>query len=188
MLGCVTHLIMKTSHFLLVCALAVAGAGAARAFDPVKGPSSVEVTYFEKEKFTDVKDGWSGTDRGRDDTLATLKEYITQRATKNLSAGQKLAITITDVDLAGDFEPWRGSQWMDVRVVKDIYPPRINIMFRLTDSEGKILKEEKRELIDTSFLMSLGTAAFRDDPLRHEKQMLSDWINNEFKVEKPKKS
>ena len=38
--------------------------------------------------------------------------------------GDKLTITFTDIDLAGDFEPWRGPQWDEVRIVKAIYPPR----------------------------------------------------------------
>lgn len=178
---------MKTSRFFLVGALAVViGAGAARAFDPVKGPQQVEVVYFEREKFTDVKDDFSGTERGRDDILETLKDYIVKQASRKLEAGQKLAITINEVDLAGEFEPWRGPQWMDVRVVKDIYPPRINLVFRLTDKEGRVLKEGKRELMDMGFMMKMSTSSFRDDPRRHEKDLLNDWINSEFREDKKK--
>lgn len=178
---------MKTSRFLLIGALAaVFGAGAVRAFDPVKGPQQVEVVFFEKEKFTDVKDDFSGTERGRDEILDTLKEYIVKQASKKLEAGQKLAVTINEVDLAGEFEPWRGPQWMDVRIVKDIYPPRINLVFRLTDKDGNVLKEGKRDLFDMSFMMKISTSAFRDDPRRHEKELLDDWINSEFRVDKKK--
>ncbi|MCX6954863.1 MAG: DUF3016 domain-containing protein [Verrucomicrobia bacterium] len=174
---------MKTSRILLLSALALVGAGAARAIDAVKGPSAVDVVYFEREKFTDVKDGFNGTDRGRDDTLETLKEYLTKRATRGLLPGQKLSITISDVDLAGDFEPWRGSQWSEVRIVKEIYPPRIKLAFRLTDAEGTVLKQGERDLRDMAFMMKM-TMGFRDDPLRHEKALLDDWLSEEFRPAK----
>lgn len=174
---------MKTTRLLLVSLLALAGAGAALALDPVKGPSRVEVVFLEPEKFTDVKDSFSGSDRGRESTLEMLKDYLTTRGARGLLPGQKLAVTVTDVDLAGDFEPWRGSQWSDVRIVKDLYPPRIALAFRLTDAEGKVVKEGARDLRDMSFMMKM-TMGFRDDPLRHEKALLDDWLSAEFRAEK----
>ncbi len=157
--------------------------GAAQALDAVKGPAMVEVVFFEPEKFTDVRDGYMGTDKGRDSTLAMLKEYLISRAARELAAGQKLAITVNDVDLAGDFEPWRSPQWNDVRIVKEIYPPRVVLAFRLTDAEGKVIKEGVRDLRDMAFMMKL-TMGFRDDPLRHEKALLDDWLSAEFKAAK----
>lgn len=174
---------MKTTRILLLSALALVGAGAAQALDPVKGPPRVDVVFFEPEKFTDVKDAYMGSDKGRDSTLELIKEYLATRGTKALLPGQKLAITFTDVDLAGDFEPWRGGQWGDVRIVKDIYPPRLALAFRLTDAEGKVVKEGKRDLRDLSFMMKI-TMGFRDDPLRHEKALLDDWLSAEFRPEK----
>lgn len=172
---------MKTYLKLILLSLGLAGA--ARALDAVKGPATVEVVFFEPEKFTDVRDGYMGSDKGRDATLVMLKEHLTARTVRSLLAGQKLALTITDVDLAGDFEPWRGSQWGDVRIVKDIYPPRVTLVFRLTDAEGTVVKEGKRDLRDLAFMMKLAVG-LRDDPLRHEKTLLDDWIGSEFRAPK----
>lgn len=174
---------MKTSRMLCVLSLALSLAGAARALDTVKGPATVEVMFLEPEKFTDVRDGFMGSDKGRDATLATIKDYLVERAVRGLTAGQKLALTVTDIDLAGDFEPWRGPQWSEVRVVKDIYPPRVALAFRLTDADGTVLKEGKRELRDLAFMMKI-TMGFRDDPLRHEKALLDDWLSEELRPAK----
>jgi len=173
---------MKTSHLLLVSALVLVGAGAARALDTVKGPARVDVTFFEREKFTDVRDGWTGSDKGRDSTLDLMKEHLASRGVRGLLPGHTLAITISDVDLAGDFEPWRGAQWSDVRIVKDIYPPRVTLSFRLAGADGKVVKEGTRELRDLSFMMKM-TMGFRDDPLRHEKALLDDWLSAEFRAQ-----
>ena len=174
---------MKRTRLLLLSALGLVIVGAVRALEPVKGPSRVEVVFFEPEKFTDVKDSYMGSDKGRDSTLDLLKEYLATRGVRGLFPGQKLAITFSDIDLAGDFEPWRGGQWGDVRIVKDIYPPRLVLSFRLTDADGSIVKEGKRDLRDLAFMMKL-TMGFRDDPLRHEKALLDDWLSADFHGEK----
>jgi hypothetical protein len=41
----------------------------------------------------------------------------------------------------------------------------------------------KRELRDLAFLMKI-TMGFRDDPLRHEKALLDDWLAEEFRASK----
>jgi len=63
--------------------------------------------------------------------------------------------------------------------VKDIYPPAIKLVFRLTDAEGNVLKEGKRELRDLAFMMKI-SMTFRDDSVRHEKALLDDWLRSEF--------
>jgi hypothetical protein len=176
---------MKTSRILLLSALALAGAGVAHAFDPVKGLPKTEVVFFEAQNFTDARDSYMGSDAGRDATLAQLKDYLVKRATRLLAPGQTLTITITDVDLAGEFEPWRGPEFSDVRIVRDIYPPRINLTFRVTEADGKVVKEGKRVLRDLAFMDRL-TMAFKDDPLRHEKALLDDWMSDDLGSLKPR--
>jgi hypothetical protein len=171
---------MKTNRSLLLfLALALAAGSRVVAYDGT-GPR-IEINYLEPAKFTDVADSYpQGTDKGREHTLAELKSYLAKTALRHVPAGQKLAITITDVDLAGDFEPWRGPQMMDVRVVKDLYPPGIKLAFRLVDAQGNVIKTGTRELRDLGFMMKL-TMGFRDDPLRHEKALIDDWLGAEFR-------
>ena len=49
----------------------------------------------------------------------------------------------------------------------------------LTEADGAVVKEGKRDLRDMAFMMKL-TMGFRDDPLRHEKALLDDWLSAEF--------
>ena len=41
-----------------------------------------------------------------------------------------LQLTIDDIKLAGSFEPWRGPDAQDIRFLKDIYPPSMNLHYR----------------------------------------------------------
>lgn len=147
---------------------------------PAQQGSKAEVVFVSPENFTDVRDSYTGTDRGREDILDQLREYMLDEAKRFIPQGDRLYISVTDVDLAGDYEPWRGPQWDDVRIVKDIYPPKINLSFRVTDSSGRVIKEGTRELRDLAFLMNL-SMQFREDRLRHEKTMLDDWFRSEFR-------
>ncbi len=136
---------MKTTRLLLVLTLTLAGTLPIAAFDK-HGPR-VEVNYFEPTQFTDVRDSYpEGTEKGREATLAELRSHLLRRLSRIVPAGQRLSITITDVDLAGDYEPWHGPRWADVRIVKDLYPPSIKLNFQLVDADGNVVKSGKREL------------------------------------------
>jgi hypothetical protein len=137
-----------------------------------------EIVFFEPEKFTDVRDSYMG-EATRTTYLEQIRDHVLEQAKYYVPEGHKLLVTFTDIDMAGDFEPWHGARWTDVRIVKDIYPPRINLTFRLVDAEGRVVKEGKRELRDLAFLMKI-SLNFRDDSVRHEKALLDDWIRIEF--------
>ena len=174
---------MKTPRAFLISLLGLA-AGLSLRGAADRPPERVEIVFLEPEKFTDVRDSYMGSDKGRDSTLAQIGDYIRARASALVPEGMKHAITVTDVDLAGDFEPWHGARFDDVRIVKDIYPPRIALAFRLTDAGGQVVKQGQRELRDLAFIMKLSID--RNDPLRHEKALLDDWLREDFRRAKAK--
>ncbi|MDI1337286.1 MAG: DUF3016 domain-containing protein [Lacunisphaera sp.] len=168
---------MKTK-LLLVFACGLAAVCAAQAADAAKPAAQVKVTFVTPDKFTDIKDGFMDSERDHEYLLGELKAQMVTLAAKYLGAGQSLEIKVTDVDLAGDFEPWRGIDFDHVRIVKDIYPPRMNLEFRLLDANGTVVSEGKRRLQNLGFLMTLGMPP--NDPLRYDKEMIRDWMRQEF--------
>ena len=139
----------------------------------------VVVNFFEPENFADAKNDSFGDDRGRDWVLAQLKEHILQTASRYLAPGQQLEINVTNVDLAGAFEPWRGLDFDHIRMVREIYPPRMTLQFRLLDAAGNVVNSGRRELQDLGYLATLTLPT--NDPLRYDKGMISDWIRREFR-------
>jgi hypothetical protein len=173
----VTLNIMKTSTYLLVTFLGVMPALALRAAE-TRTIARAEVLFFEPQKFTDVRDSYMG-DHERTTYLESIRDHLLEQAKYYVPEGHHLSVTFNDIDMAGDFEPWRGPRWDDVRIVKDIYPPRIKLSFRLTDANGNVVKEGQRDLRDLAFMMKINMS-FRDDPVRHEKALLDDWLRSEF--------
>ena len=163
---------MKSSLPRLLCmACLVLAAAATQAASP---PDSVNVHYKDPQHFTEAKRSFGVHLVRANDYLKPLREYIAQRAARILSPGQRLDIEVTDVDLAGEYEPWRGPRFDDVRIVKDIYPPRIDLGFTLYGADGKVLRTGQRKLRDPSFL-SHGFAADHDT-LRYEKALIDRWM------------
>ena len=135
--------------------------------------ATVEVEFVKPESFSDA--GRTYVPKERDDNLEMLKRHIVKQAGSRLADDQTLVIRVTDVDLAGDF-PRRGVN--DIRIVREIYPPRIDLDFRLTGADGKVVKEGKRNLRDNAFMMS--TTRYLNDDLRFEKALLDDWLDEDF--------
>ena len=78
--------------------------------------------------------------------------------------------------MAGEFEPWR--RGARVRVVRDIYPPRIDLNFVLLDAQGAVRMRGERKLRDSAF--QFGASPLQSDPLRYEKNLIDAWLEREF--------
>lgn len=166
--------------------LGLSAAGALSAADPTTPTDArVTVVFDHPEKYTDLKDDGMDQDNenGQKHYLPQLKEHLEKEAGRLLAPGQKLTVTFSDIDLAGDYEPWRGPQLMDVRIVKAIYVPRLTFTFQLADESGRVLSEGERKLVDLGFQMRI-TRSFNNDLLRYEKDMLTDWLRDELKIRK----
>ena len=105
----------------------------------------------QPETFSDLRDDDFESQRGRQHTLNPWRAQIEKRADSALPAGYTLSVVVSDVDLAGDDEPWV-VKWADVRVVRAIYPPRINFEYTIKNASGRVLARAKRDPTDSAFL------------------------------------
>lgn len=135
---------------------------------------NVDVHYNNPAHFTEARRSFGVNAIGADDYLKPLKAYIAQRASRILTPGQRLDIEVTDVDRAGEYEPWHGPGLDDVRIVKDIYPPRIDLDFVLYGADGKVLRKGSRKLRDPAFINR--AMATDQDSLRYEKSLIDLWL------------
>jgi hypothetical protein len=169
----------STQTLLLTLAAAVTCATAS-AEPPAAADSRVRITWNNPSDFSESKESY-GTGLGRqspDEWLGDLASHLRYRAERFLPQDEHLDVTFTNVQLAGTYEPWRGPRWDDVRIIKNVYPPRIDLKFTLTDANGAVVKEGERKLRDPAF-MQRGILN-ETDPLRFEKRLLDDWLRTEF--------
>jgi hypothetical protein len=140
--------------------------------------ADADVAFVQPGKFTDVRRDARGN--GREEVLESLHAHLVERAARWLPADEKLEVRVSDVDMAGDFEPWTGAR-DDIRIFRAIDPPRVNLAFRLLAADGSVRRQGERRLVDTSYL-SGGDVRSSDDPLRFEKALLDRWMSREFDV------
>ena len=172
----VTIATMKTKFSpSLLLAAALAAGSLLTAAESKSG--DVSVAFHEPKKFTDARSHFGGeTDQHYLDTLAS---HLKRIAPKHLAPGMKLEVTFTDIDLAGDFVPG-DARSQDVRIIKEIYIPRQKLVFKLIDANGEVVAEGERRLSDLNFMNNMSIIG-RNEPLFHDKALLSDWISREFK-------
>jgi hypothetical protein len=181
---------MKIRYAWTALALACLLAGGASAetrnvTDPqaprsVEGDGPVQVRWADPATFTELRYSRNRWEAQRGDWVRQLADYLQERAGKRLAPGQRLDVELTDIKRAGDYEPWHGVQWNDVRVMRDIYPPRISLTFTLRGADGQVLDQGERKLIDSSYLFN-SSIGMSNDPLRYEKRLLDDWVRREFR-------
>jgi hypothetical protein len=138
----------------------------------------VQVQNVHAEEFADVGNRRFSDERIRAAYLDQLRGHLVKRAAALLTAGERLNVSVTELDMAGEFEAWRPPSG-EARVVKDIYPPRIDLSFSLAAGDGKVIKEGERRLRDPAFLA--GANQYPDDPLRYEKALIDRWLEQELK-------
>ena len=141
--------------------------------------SPVAVQWTDPSAFSDIRLSGNRWEARRGDWVEQIAYYIRQRAERQLPAGDTLDVTIRDIRRAGMYEPWQGPQMDDVRIIKDIYPPRIDLDFVLRDADGNVIAEGSRELRDLAF-MQRGPAGMSSDSLRYEKQLIDDWLRRDI--------
>lgn len=181
---------MRGKTFVLPFALVLALAGCASTGNanmlsagaplalPASGP--VSVAWADPATFTEIKASGNRQAAAEGEWLVQLAQYMRKQATRTLPAGDRLELTILDIQRAGRYEPWQGVERQGVRMIRDIYPPRMTVKYRQTDAGGVVVAEGERKITDPAFLTN--AAPFNDsDPLRYEKRMIDSWLRREFR-------
>jgi hypothetical protein len=159
---------------LLTVGLLAAAAGLSAA-----EPARVTVVMTQVEDFTDFKARCSGGGRRMEALRAELASFLQRAAAPYVQPPASLEISVIDVDMAGEFEGWRGPRFCDARIMRDIYAPRLRLTFRLTDGQNRrVIRTGTRDLRDATYLTR--AAVLDRDPLRYEKALLHEWLRTEF--------
>ena len=136
---------------------------------PTTSFAGVIVRFVSPENYSDSGLG--------DGTLAGLRSHLQRLGQRYLARGQTLTVDVLDVDRAGQYEPWRYNL-TDVRILRDVTPPRIKLRYVLTDG-GKRTRSGEETLSDINYQMN-PAARSSSDRLVYEKALLDDWFRRNF--------
>jgi Protein of unknown function (DUF3016) len=175
---------MKTPRLLLAVAFISATSLSFGADGQTNPAALATVSYDSPEKFTDFKSQNLTTDQDTAYLCGAFTAHIERLAKQYLPPNTRLEVRFKDIDLAGDFEPQSGPRTRDIRVLRDIYPPRMKLEFRLLASDGAVLAKGERSLTEPYYTST--NFFLNDDQLRYDKQLLTDWIRSEFGKKKSK--
>ncbi|PNS09344.1 DUF3016 domain-containing protein [Solilutibacter silvestris] len=167
---------MRTLTIALASALlAACAATPARDPQPLQLPANdrVNVSWADPASFSEHSCDFAPG--GRDNAwVGDLAKYTRDQAMKRLPAGAHLDVRFIDIDRAGECRPDRmGSE--QIRIIRDIYPPRITLHYRLSGT-GVAAADADARLSDLAFMMNPPGLPGNSDPLRYEKRVIDDWL------------
>ena len=138
----------------------------------------VKITWQDPDKYTDVRSATERTDKFQEHVQHDLGEVFNDLATK-LPDGYHWDVTVTDIDLAGDISPWRRHGFNEVRVLKDLYPPKISFSYTLKDQNNQVVAEASENLLDASYLQRSVRGGNQD--FFYESRLLREWFGKKLR-------
>lgn len=154
--------------------VAVLGAALLIASAPAGGEFAVR--FVEPERYTDARlDTYYGADAR---VLRIIEQHLQSLANHCLDPGQVLEIRVLDIDLAGKQEWWNRLGTYDLRVMREITWPRIDIAYTLRGRTDIV--EAREQITDMNYLWNSAYVRGDSMPLPYERAMLTSWFQRKF--------
>jgi hypothetical protein len=139
----------------------------------------VDIDFGSPSGYTDIEiDGFSG-EREQAVILDLIRVEFEENASKYLPNGYTLRIQVRDIDLAGYHEPLY-SGYDDIRIMRSVYPPRLEFSYTVLDDEQIIIEQGDPSLIDLNYLWKMALPSQRNDTAFYVKSLLKDWARHDL--------
>lgn len=134
--------------------------------------AAIQTNYVDLDAFTDFSVSGGTEEEAR--TIFESELARNGRLTSLVGDERVLELTFTDIDMAGEIEPWRHPSYSDIRFVKSIYPPRMTFSYVLRDSDGEEIASGEEKIRDLAFDFGITSIGHRQT-FHYELTMLEDW-------------
>lgn len=139
--------------------------------------AQVKVNWQDPDKYTDIRPTNETKDAFRQRLFEALDEVFRDNA-KVLPENYLLEINVTNLDLAGDTNVLHPNNGHDIRLVKDIYWPRMSLQFSLKNDTGAMISEGKANLSDMNFLFTHRIVTSHTG-FEYEERMINNWFKEQ---------
>lgn len=139
---------------------------------------NVAIVWQDPAKYSDIEATVGLQSKFEKYLFSELTDELGQMANQSLAKDQQLDLLVTNVDLAGDVQPTFGGAADDVRIVTDLYPPKISFDYVLRQN-GKVIKSGTEKLDNMSFLF--GIQPITSQPFPYERDLLTKWFKQTIK-------
>ena len=135
---------------------------------------SIEIKLVDPDSFRDFSVSGMRANRSAPIFEREVTRELERLVAKTIGDGNRLVLEFSDIDMAGEIQPWRSSEGRNIRYMESHYPPRLSFAFEVLDAAGEVLLKGSEELRDPTYLsrMRIGAA----DSFRFEVELLRDWI------------
>jgi len=148
---------------------------------PLVASAAVSVEWIAPETFRDAYYSSTKSEKSQQMALNDFQSFIIAEASPLVKESDNLKISVTQLDMTGEFEPWATDR-QNVRMMKSPYFGYIAFTYSLTDANGKVIKEGEESLSNKM----LTPIDIRDkdamDP--YLRASLRDWIRNTIRKDK----
>ena len=145
-------------------------------FGSASAGSGLSVTFVHPEAYSDAAYARaSAGELERAEVQRDIEQHLQRLAERSLRMGQNLRIEILEIDLAGQFEPFRFRPGSDVRIFREVSWPRLGLRYTLTVG-GQVVESREEQLTDMDYLASFNRYS-KSDRLRYEKALLDAWFD-----------
>jgi hypothetical protein len=145
---------------------------------PATQAGQVDVTWVNPESYSDVETTYASRTKFRERVLADLEEQF-RKSGARLPEGQKLDVSVRDLDLAGYIDYFVPAAPFGVRLIRSVDFPRIKLDYELRDADGKVINSGSETLSDPGFRFPAFATRLRN-PLDYEKQLIDRWYRQNF--------
>jgi hypothetical protein len=141
---------------------------------------TANVSFDQPEKFTDAR-RTAHSAKPDPSVLDTVRKEFESLAARELTGSQTLDITVTDIDLAGEFEPWfsRGG-YNNARIMRAVGWPSMDVRYVLRDGD-QVIHEGKARIADLDYLQEIALKRNSLEPMASEKLMMDRWFREEIR-------
>lgn len=137
----------------------------------------VKVNWGKLDDFTEISPSNESKERFRERLTKEFEDVFAGLAQK-LPDGYQLIINVSDIDLAGDVRPGPWYATNQIRIMREIYWPRMNFSYELKNSQQEVIASAKEELRDMDYLHRMRIPSGKTS-FEFEEKMLNDWFKKQ---------